>query len=310
MIVLFNLKVRDHQPINFMKINLFIFFTVCLCFSCSSEKSVKTVARGSLSVGGDTGTQLELEITPKEATRSSTLNLISRGFDLSGARIDWLVNGTPFTTSVPKQFVGADAAKGDSIQARAVIQGREVLSNSVRILNTPPKIASVKIVPEIIRYGDALGIEAVGSDVDGNSISFLYEWTVNGEPAGNGKSIKADLKRGDKITVRVTPTDGEANGPCVILNREIANWPPIIVEHKEFSSNGSVYTYQVKASDPDGDTLTYSVESPMNGLTIDPSTGLLTWIAPPDFKGDKNITVVVADGHGGIAKYALKFTIR
>lgn len=293
-----------------MKTVLAIFFTVCLGFSCSSEKPVTTVTKGSLPIGGETGAPYALEISPNGATLKSALQLTSRGFDLSIAKTEWLVNGRPYATSMPTQFVGTDAAKGDSIQARAVIQGREVLSNSVRILNTPPEITSVKFVPEIIKYGDALGIEAVGSDVDGDSITFLYEWTVNGEPAGNGKSIESVLKRSDKIRVKVTPADGEANGRSVILNREIANWPPVIIEHKEFSFDGSVYTYQVKASDADGDTLTYSVESPLNGLTIDSSTGLLKWVAPPDFKGEKNITVVVTDGHGGNVKYTLKFTIQ
>jgi hypothetical protein len=293
-----------------MKTILVIFFTVWICFSCSSEKPVTTVAKGSLPVGGESGAPYALEISPSGATRNSALQLTSRGFDLSSAKIEWLVNGRLYATGMPTQFAGADAAKGDSIQARAVIEGREVLSNSVRILNTPPEIISVKFIPEIIKYGDALGIEAVGRDVDGDSITFSYEWTVNWEPAGNGKSIETVLKRGDKVRVKVTPFDGEANGHSVILNREIANWPPVIIEHKEFSSDGSVYTYQVKASDPDGDTLTYSVESPTNGLTIDSSTGLLKWVAPPDFKGDKNITVVVTDGHGGIVKYTLKFTIQ
>jgi Putative Ig domain len=293
-----------------MKTILVILFTVLLCFSCSSEKPGTTVAKGSLPAGGETGAPYAVEIYPNGATRNSALRLTSRGFDLSSAKIEWLVNGRPYATAMSTQFAGADAAKGDSIQARAVIQGREVVSNTVRILNTPPEITTVKFVPEIIKYGDALGIEAVGSDVDGDSVTFLYEWTVNGEPAGNGKSIETVLKRGDKIRVKITPTDGEANGRSVIVNREIANWPPVIIEHKEFSSDESVYTYQVKASDPDGDTLTYSMESPTNGLTIDSSTGLLKWVAPPDFKGDKNITVVVADGHGGIVKYTLKFTIQ
>ncbi len=302
---------------------LYFYYIVAafLLFACSSDNPDLTGAKGPSGARSDVSGTLQqpgaavekayaLEITPKEATRKTILNLSSTGFDLSRAQIEWLVNGRPLSTQVPAQFDGTDAAKGDTIQAKAVIQGREILSDSVQLLNVPPELTRVKIMPEVIQRGDTLYIEAVGSDADGDSVTLLYEWTLNGLPSGKGKGIEATLKRGDKVRVRVTPTDGEVNGQSVILTHEIVNWPPAVVEHKNFSFDGTVYTYQVKASDTDGDTLVYSLETPLNGMTIHPATGLLQWIVPPDFKGDKNVTVFVADGNGGIARYTLKITIQ
>jgi hypothetical protein len=84
----------------------------------------------------------------------------------------------------------------------------------------------------------------------------------------------------------------------------------MIVEHKDLSFDDTTYTYQVKATDPDGDTLAYSLESPQDGITIDPSTGLLKWVVPKEFKGKKDVSITVSDGHGGTAKYNLTISIR
>ena len=286
-----------------MKNIYIILITAMLYSSCSSEKPSTTVPERGVDAA------YVLDIIPKEATRQSTLQLVSRGFELSGAKIEWRIDNRLFTTLVPTQFIGVDAAKGSAIQAKATVLGREVLSNVVKIVNTPPEIINVKLLPEIIKPGDTIGIEAVGNDIDGDNVTMQYEWTRNGQPAGRGQSIEGVLKRGDKINIRVTPYDGEASGRSVILNREIGNWPPVIIKHNEFKFDNNVYTYQVKATDPDGDELTYSLASEQEGVKIDPATGLLTWVVPSDFKGKKSVTIVVKDGHGGIADYGLNLTI-
>lgn len=257
-----------------------------------------------------TGGAYALELSPKEPTRDTIVTLLPRGFDPSSVKIDWLLNNTPFTTQAPNQFNGADAAKGDSLQARATIEGREVLSNTVQIKNAPPKIASIKLLDVLNKPGDALGVEVTGSDIDGDKVSFLYEWTINGEPAGTEGKIGRSVKRGDRVSVKVTPFDGESYGSFGVLDREIQNLPPIIQENTDFQFDGTVYTYQVKASDPDGDPLTYSIESPAEGMTIDRAGGLVTWNVPSEFKGRKTVTIVVSDGQGGTARYVLSITIK
>ena len=55
-----------------------------------------------------------------------------------------------------------------------------------------------------------------------------------------------------------------------------------------------LYTYNVVATDTDGDTLTYSLTSSPTGMTIDSSTGVISWT--PDAVGDYNVTLKVSDG--------------
>jgi hypothetical protein len=75
--------------------------------------------------------------------------------------------------------------------------------------------------------------------------------------------------------------------------------PPMIIEDKKYTFNGNVYTYQVNATDANGDTLTYILKKAPPGMTINPSTGLIKWNVPPDFKGRSPFTVSVTDGHSG-----------
>jgi hypothetical protein len=57
--------------------------------------------------------------------------------------------------------------------------------------------------------------------------------------------------------------------------------------------------------DPDGDAVAYSLVDPAEGMTMDRSSGELVWNVPPDFKGEKSVTIVADDGHGGTAQYTI-----
>lgn len=284
--------------------------------SCSSEKPSDMTKQKPSEIGSGSITETSqtthvyavngsysIEITPKDASRNSTLYVVPKGFNLPDARIEWLVNGKPVISSLPYQFKAADTRRGDTVQAKAIIEGREILSNIIQITNTPPEISKVKIMPEVFKPGDMLYVDVAGSDIDGDEVTISYEWTKNGEPAGDKKQLGVPLKKGDKISVKITPFNGESYGRSVVLHREIMNMPPSIVEDKGFKYNfdGKVYTYQVKAFDPDGDQLMYSLKSAPQGMNINSTTGLIQWDVPADFKGKAPFTVSVTDGHGGEA---------
>lgn len=294
-----------------------------LIISCSSEKP-SDITKQKPSGTGDGGVSetaqtnvsspagpYSLEIIPKDASRNSTLSLVSRGFSLSDAKIEWSVNGNTAASQEPNQFKATETRKGDKVQAKAIINGKEIISNDIQIKNSPPEVSSVRIIPEVSQSGETLSVEAAGGDIDGDDVVLTYEWTKNGEHASDSKRLGVPVKRGDKILVKVIPFDGELYGQPVILLREISNLSPRIVEDKIFnySFDGKVYTYQVKASDPDGDPLTYSLKSSPQGMTINHS-GLVQWNVPAGFKGKAPFTVSVSDGYGGEAQQSFAFEIR
>ena len=283
-------------------------FTVLLLFSCSSEKpAVEESQKPSVSVPS---ADISLESTPSSATRNSKIYAVPHGFTLSDANIEWIVNGYSALSSLPEQFNTTGIKKNDKVQAKTTIQGKEILSNIIQIRNSPPEISSIKILPEIFKPGDALYVEAAGSDIDGDEVTISYEWTKNGEPAGDSKQINTQLKKGDKIDVKITPYDGETYGRSIVLHREIANSPPMITEGKNHNFDGNIFTYQIQAVDPDGDTLTYSLKSAPSGMTINPSSGLIKWNVPPEFQGKVSFTVSVKDGRNGEALQSFNLEIK
>jgi len=59
---------------------------------------------------------------------------------------------------------------------------------------------------------------------------------------------------------------------------------------------GVLYTYDVEATDPNGDTLTYSLTTKPAGMDINDTTGVINWTPTIAQIGDHNVTVEVSDG--------------
>ncbi|MCC7338411.1 MAG: putative Ig domain-containing protein [Pirellulaceae bacterium] len=65
---------------------------------------------------------------------------------------------------------------------------------------------------------------------------------------------------------------------------------------------GKDYRYDVDAIDEDGDALTYSLTQAPTGMSIVPSSGVITWATSTSSIGNVPITVEVSDGRGGVAR--------
>jgi len=181
---------------------------------------------------------------------------------------------------------------------------KEAEKSSEALSKNDPKVDNARFLIEPVNGIDRLKVAAEGSDKNGNKVSLRFQWTKNGEPAGEGDTVSG-FKRGDKVSVMITPFDDRGNGLARRLTTEIRNTPPGILENQETNFDGKVWSYQVKATDADSDPLAYSLKSAPPGMTIDPSTGLIKWNVPPDFMGKASFTVSVADGHGGEASQIL-----
>ncbi len=306
-----------------MNVQRFFYYAVIafILLSCSSEKGEKIqTSRGEDGAKSpveqaaplhDDKTDYSIKIEPQDGFRNTAFRLSSENFELSNARIQWLMNGIPVKGAEGISFTPQDAGqgKGGTVQAKAIIGSKEALSNIVKIKNAPPEFTKIKIMPEVFKPGDTLFVDAAANDLDGDVVTIAYKWLKNREPAGNSKQIEGTIKRGDRISVTITLFDGEDYGRQVVLEKKIENLPPMIVEDTEFNFDGKIYTHRVRADDPDGDPLTYSLKSARENMTIDSKTGLVTWNVPKDFIGNAPVTVSVTDGHGGESTRYLTFII-
>ena len=90
------------------------------------------------------------------------------------------------------------------------------------------------------------------------------------------------------------------------------NHPPTITSTPNTTAIvGVAYIYDVDATDPDvGDILTYSLSgSSPEGMTIDPTTGVINWTPTAIQIGDNDVTVEVSDNGTPVESDTQNFTI-
>lgn len=279
------------------------FFVLTLLSSCSSDKQKEVQPPSPTSISSH-----KLEIQPLEATRDTTFYISSKGLNLSKAKTVWLVNRAPVEKTSDSQFRSPDIKKGDNVQVRVLIDNQEILSNQITVKNTPPTIAKAKILPVVLKSGDILKIDATGSDRDGDEISLSFEWSKNGKPSGSSESLEGPFKRGDKISVKIIPFDGEAYGQSITLTTDIFNSPPRALPGGTERLENNIYSYQIKATDPDDDMLLYTLKQSPKDMAIN-KTGLITWKVDEKDAGRHPVTVQITDGHGGEILYNFDVTI-
>jgi len=75
------------------------------------------------------------------------------------------------------------------------------------------------------------------------------------------------------------------------------NIPPVIESDPVTTAKeGVVYAYDIEATDPNGDTLTYSLTVSPTGMTINSTTGAISWTPTEDQIGENEVLVEVSDG--------------
>jgi len=79
---------------------------------------------------------------------------------------------------------------------------------------------------------------------------------------------------------------------CYLFNSS----PVIESDPVTTAKEGAVYTYDVEATDPNEDTLTYSLTVSPTGMTINSTTRVITWTPTEDQVGENEVVVKVSDG--------------
>ena len=80
---------------------------------------------------------------------------------------------------------------------------------------------------------------------------------------------------------------------CYLFNSS----PVIESDPVTTAKEGAAYTYDVEATDPNEDTLTYSLTISPTGMTINSTTGVITWTPTESQVGENEVVVEVSDGN-------------
>jgi hypothetical protein len=182
-------------------------------------------------------------------------------------------------------------------------------------INHPPVVESIRI--ERIPGNDTNNVfRAIvqAKDPDDDVISFEYRWKLNGEdiPDATDETLELDenLKKGSIISVAVIPFDGKDEGVWKAEGSfTMPNSPPIITSEPSPRIVNGKLTYVLKAQDPDGDPIEYTLKNAPRGMTIEPATGLITWEFGEADIGEHTVEIIVTDSEGARASQTLTLNI-
>jgi hypothetical protein len=129
--------------------------------------------------------------------------------------------------------------------------------------NRAPIIRSVRLLPTSIALDQQISVQADAFDLDADLITYRYRWRVNGLiiPGETHSMFNAKtLKRGDRLSVEVTPYDGHMEGAPVEDDALVANTSPdvtqLLFEPTEVHV-GDRILLQVAGHDADEDVIEY-----------------------------------------------------
>ncbi|KWU60944.1 tandem-95 repeat protein [Priestia megaterium] len=148
----------------------------------------------------------------------------------------------------------------------------------------------------------------VGTDVDGNSLSYqLQNRPTNGVAVVNANGTfsyqpNLNFNGSDQFTVLVSDGQGGTAVSTVTINVIPVNDPPITSNVSFTIAEDSTLINQIVAVDPDGDPLTFSLQTtPGNGVAVVNANGTFSYQPNLNFNGTDQFTVLVSDGQGGTA---------
>ena len=163
-------------------------------------------------------------------------------------------------------------------------------------------IQSIRLQPSLPTRMDSLKAEIdVSPDAPGQLV-YTYRWEVNDhvieEATGDTLNLSTFKKR-DLINVTVTPHDGSTAGSAVESPTVAIHSIPPSLELKAMNQArkiGELIELQLVGDALDGGELTFSLEAPyVPGMTIDNSTGKISWLLQPGQKGSLRFGAAVQD---------------
>lgn len=144
----------------------------------------------------------------------------------------------------------------------------------------------------------SLEYEPDGMTID--AVSGLITWTPTAAQVG-------------QHDYRVIVEDGRGAGAgqtVMLYVPDADNTPPQITSEPEFTTRVErEYVYDVAATDADDDPLTFRLMTAPDGMSIEPSTGLITWMPLEEQIGTHTVTVVADDGRNGLGGQTYSLTV-
>jgi len=178
-------------------------------------------------------------------------------------------------------------------------------------------IEAVRLLPPQPTRTDSLKAEVTAAPGAPGKLVYAYQWKVNdgivADAKGDTLSLSAFKKR-DRITVTVTPYDGDTAG-FAMASPEVAIHPIVPSLEMKITRPASKITdpieVQLVSAAPDSEQVAFSLESPLvPGMTIDKLTGKIAWLRKPDQQGTFRFGAAVEDENRAKVTKIFEITVK
>lgn len=171
-------------------------------------------------------------------------------------------------------------------------------TNSLQISGTPSATAEIDKDYSFVPTVENPGNKPLTFTLQNNPAWLTIDpatGTITGKPSQTDAGTFNDIV--------VTVSDGAATAalaPFSIQVASSANAPTITsTPPKTHITHGETFTYTVVGADANaGEVLTFSLENPPEGMTIDPAAGIINWVIPQTVGGPQTVIVRVSDPTG------------
>ncbi len=220
-------------------------------------------------------------IEPTSLTEESTATCVADGYvdadgDAPVYTYTWSVNGTEVATT--ETIDGSLFSKGDNVMCRVEPSDGEqggpgMATAPVLVDDTAPVITAATLSTTAPTSDQMVDVDVTSTDVDGDTVSYNYEWFVNGTSVSTARSLSGDLfSRGDTLYAVVTPQDGMKLGAAYTsdVGTGVNGVPSVGGVGLGPSSAGTSDTLTANATgaDPDGDPVTLAYAWYVNGALV------------------------------------------
>ena len=194
---------------------------------------------------------------------------------------------------------------------------------AIAVSNTAPANRAPVISgtpPTSVTQGTAYSFQPTASDPDGNTLTFSItnrpSWATFSTTTGRLQGTPTASNVGTFSNIAISVSDGTATAQLpafaiAVSNTAPANRAPVISGTPPTSvMQGTAYSFQPTASDPDGNTLTFSITNAPSWATFSTTTGRLQGTPTASNVGTfSNIVIRVSDGTTTTSLAAFNITV-
>lgn len=291
----------------------FVLLAALIVFSGCSRQEDRTPASVTQQVAGQPSFSgiRNVTIVPNPMVRTAPLTVSIEQDGVHGEtpsyRYQWFLNKIAVQGVTGSSFDASTLRRGDRIHVVVTVPdatggGASFHSSSVTVPNDPPVIKSLVLEQEITSAGSRLSAKVDAVDADQDDIRFEFRWLRNDKVVLEGPDstvVLPEVAQNDVVTVEATPYDRDGAGtPLRARSLVVGNNAPKILSTPMMMSSAESYEYDVRAQDPDGDTVSFELEQAPSGMIIDRAAGRLVWKPGIGTSGTHHVKIVAADGKG------------